>query len=182
MHEDRVFKDVERLRSPERVARLEPERVVEVSLEGLRVTKLLDVGTGSGLFAEAFYKQQPGLEVSGVDINPAMLEAARRYLPQGHFQAGKAEELPFEDGLFELVFIGLVLHEVSDLKAALREARRVTTHRVAALEWPYLEQEFGPPLAHRLKPEEVEKVAREVGFSRFESFHLDKLVLYRMEV
>jgi 2-polyprenyl-3-methyl-5-hydroxy-6-metoxy-1,4-benzoquinol methylase len=42
---------------------------------------LLDIGTGSALFAEAFYKA--GVSVSGVDINKEMVDAAKRHLPEG---------------------------------------------------------------------------------------------------
>lgn len=180
MSNERVFKDVDRLRNPERVGRLEVARVVKLSLEGLDNPRVLDVGTGSGLFAEAFAPQASG--VAGIDINPDMLEAARKHVGGEEFREGRAEEIPYPDVSFELVFIGLVLHEVDEVIAALREARRVALKRVAVLEWPYREQEFGPPLDHRLRPEVVEEEARKAGFSRVESWPLDKLVLYRLEV
>ena len=41
---------VERLRSPERVARLEVDRVVSLCLEAADLRSVLDVGVGSGLF------------------------------------------------------------------------------------------------------------------------------------
>ncbi len=178
MSNDKVFKDVDRLRNPERIERLEVTRVVELCLEGLETPRILDVGTGSGLFAEAFSGK--GAVVTGVDINPEMLEAARRHLPAGNFKEGRAEDIPFPDSSFELVFIGLVLHEVDNLPKALQEARRVTINRVAALEWPYEVQEFGPPLDHRLKPEELTELAEKAGFSRVEVIPLKNMLLYRM--
>ena len=42
---------------PERVARLEVERVVSLCLETADFKSVLDVGVGSGLFSEAFSKQ-----------------------------------------------------------------------------------------------------------------------------
>ena len=81
MHERRYNRAVERLRDPERVARMEVERVVSLALEGLEgVGTVLDIGTGSGLFAEQFAGR--GLDVAGVDANPEMLRAA-----QGFFNA-----------------------------------------------------------------------------------------------
>ncbi len=180
MSNERVFKDVDRLRSPERVERLEVARVVDLCLEGLDRPRVLDVGTGSGLFAEAFSPKASG--VAGIDINPDMLAAARKHVGGGEFQEGRAEKIPYPDGSFELVFIGLVLHEVDEVSGALKEARRVALKRVAVLEWPYREQEFGPPLAHRLRPEVVEEEARKAGFSKVESLLLEKMVLYRLEV
>ena len=80
MHDKRFEGDIERLRLPERVARLEVGRVVESCIEGNEITSVLDVGTGTGLFAEAFAGR--GLVVSGVDANPEMLVAARQFVPE----------------------------------------------------------------------------------------------------
>lgn len=54
MHEKRFSGGLERLRSQERVERLEVPRVIQLCLEGENYTSMLDVGTGSGLFAEGF--------------------------------------------------------------------------------------------------------------------------------
>ena len=77
MHERQYNRKVERLRDPERIARLEVERVANLSLEHLMgVHTMLDVGTGSGLFAEQFVAK--GLQVSGLDTNPEMLDSRPR--------------------------------------------------------------------------------------------------------
>jgi|WetSurMetagenome_2_1015567.scaffolds.fasta_scaffold93342_2 ubiquinone/menaquinone biosynthesis C-methylase UbiE len=181
MHERRFAREIERLRDPERVERLEVERVIQLSLEGLPGThSLLDVGTGSGLFAEHFAAQ--GLQVTGLDANPEMLPAAREFVPGAVFQEGIAEQLPFEDGAFDLVFMGLLLHETDDLPAALREARRVAAQRLAVLEWPDQEQSFGPPRAHRLSYDKIHDAALQAGFRSVEAVPLQSLVLYRIEV
>jgi 2-polyprenyl-3-methyl-5-hydroxy-6-metoxy-1,4-benzoquinol methylase len=56
LYERRFHKKAELLRSSERIALLEADRVVRSYLEGLPVQSVLDVGTGTGLFAEAFAK------------------------------------------------------------------------------------------------------------------------------
>lgn len=178
LHERRFNGDVERLRSSERIARLEVERTVALSLEGLAIHSLLDVGTGSGIFAEAF--QRKGLAVSGVDVNPEMVKVASHLVPGVEFKVSPAESLPYQTGSFDLVFMGLVFHETDDALQALREARRVARQQVVILEWPYLEQEFGPPLAHRLKPAQVAALASQAGFEKVETFNLDHVVLYRL--
>ncbi len=147
MHEKRFDGGIEKLRAPERVARLEVERVVNLCLEGVNIESVLDVGTGSGLFAEAFFRR--GLMVTGIDANPDMLPAARYYVPQGDFRQAEAEALPFAEASFDLVFLGLLLHESDTPLKVLQETRRVSQGRVCILEWPYIEAEFGPPLAHR---------------------------------
>jgi len=108
MHERRFEGDRGRLRSPERVARLELEKIVELCLAEAELSSVLDIGTGTGLFAEAFVRR--GMQVSGVDANPAMLPVARGFVPAGDFRVATAEAMPFSDGSFDLVFLGLVLH------------------------------------------------------------------------
>jgi ubiquinone/menaquinone biosynthesis C-methylase UbiE len=181
MHERRFNREIERLRDPERIARLEVERVVQVTLEGLKeVRAVLDVGTGSGVFAEQFAAR--GLQVTGLDANLEMLPVARGYVPLGTFQEGTAEKLPFPDGSFDLVFMGLLLHETDDGLAALREAHRVVLKRVAILEWPYEEGSFGPPLEHRLPLEKITQLAKQAGFKDVQQIRLQNLVFYKLDI
>jgi len=177
-HERRFQGTAERLRSPERLARLEVSRVIGLCLEGIQAHSVLDVGTGAGVFAEAFAAQ--GLSVAGIDTNAELLEAARAYVPAGVFREGEAEALPYVDGAFDLAFLGLVLHETDRPLDALREARRVARLRVAVLEWPYREGTLGPPLAHRLSPERIAELAQQAGFAQVEQVGLEHVVLYRL--
>ena len=179
MHERRFHGEPDRLRRPERVALMEVDRTADLALEGLEASTALDVGTGSGLFAEAFARR--GLTVSGVDANPEMLPAAQKYVPLGNFRPGTAEKLPFADAAFDLVFLGHVLHETDRPLEALKEARRVSRRRVAVYEWPYIDETSGPPLAHRISPATVEMLAHQAGFSTIEQFQLDHMVLLLLE-
>ena len=179
MNERRFNRPLDRLRAPERLARLEVERVVDLCLEGITVEQALDVGTGTGVFAEAFVAR--GIETTGIDLNPEMVAAASALVPAAQFVMAPAEAPPFPDGSFDLVFLGHVLHETDDARRALREARRLARVRVAVLEWPYREEEIGPPLAHRLKAEDVKALATEVGFTAAETLPLSHMVLFRME-
>lgn len=135
MHERRFHGDVARLRSTERLAWLEVDRVVELSLQGATLRRVLDAGTGSGIFAEAFVED--GLEAEGLDANPEMLAAARDLVTNARFQEGTAESLPYPDAAFDLVFMGLIFHETDDRPKTMQEAARVARQRVAILEWKY---------------------------------------------
>jgi ubiquinone/menaquinone biosynthesis C-methylase UbiE len=180
MHEKRFEGDIERLRDPERVDRLEVERVVDMCLENGPITNVLDVGTGSGLFAEVFSKR--GAVVSGLDVNPEMLATARRFVPKGDFREGAAEALPFEDNSFDLVFLGLVLHESDEVLNTLKEALRAARKRVCILEWPYRDQPFGPPLTHRLNPEDLANLFQKAGFRNWKKTDFSNTVLYCLDV
>jgi len=178
---ERVFSgDVERLRRPERIERLEIERVIVLSLEGIEAENVLDVGTGSALFAEHFYKKD--LKVSGIDINPDMIDAAKLHVPQGEFRVSDVQTIPYPDRTFDLVFLGCLLHEVDSYVETLREAKRVCCKRVCVLEWRYEKQEFGPPLEHRLKTDKVISLVKQAGFKNIETIQLTDLVLYRLGI
>jgi ubiquinone/menaquinone biosynthesis C-methylase UbiE len=177
-HERRFHGEADRLRAPDRIARLEVERVVTLSLESLTVQRLLDIGTGSGVFAEAFARLVPS--VTGLDTNSELLAVARGYVPGAEFREAPAEDLPFEAGSFDLAFLGHVLHETDDPLKALQEARRVARSRVVVLEWPYQDEPHGPPLEHRLKPQAIEDYASHAGFSNTERIELTQMDFYRL--
>ena len=179
-HERRFHGEADRLRSPERIGLLEVDRVVTLATGGLAAIRVLDIGTGTGVFAEAFSAK--GLAVVGIDANPSLLQVARRLVPGVAFTEATAEAIPYGDRSFDVAFLGHVLHEADDPVAALREARRVSTMRVVVLEWPYVQEEHGPPLEHRLRPEDVEEMAEHAGLADMEHLRLTYMDLYRMAV
>ena len=177
MHERRFGRAIERLRDPERIERMEVSRVVGLVLAGdAGIISVLDIGTGSGLFAEAFSTK--GLRVAGVDVNPEMISAAQGFVPQGTFKISVAEDLPFADGEFDLAFMGLLLHETDDRAKAMQEAFRVCKKRLAVLEWPYEVQEIGPGIEDRVSATEIQSWAKIAGFLSCQEIRLNQLVLY----
>lgn len=107
--------------------------VSEVADAG-RHARLIDVGTGTGTLAIAALERWPQLEVTGVDPSSGMLDlaahaASDRLAPERaeryRTQTGWADELPFEDGAFDLAVSSFVLQLVPNRAAALEEVRRV---------------------------------------------------------
>lgn len=136
-------------RKEDRLGRFPPLEIAKRALEGLAAKSVLDIGTGTGVFAEAFAGL--GLFAVGVDPRADRLEVARARVRGARFLEARAESLPFPDGSFDLAFFGLSLHHL-EVEKALKEAARVA-RRVAVLEWPYREEEVGPPLVRRISPE-----------------------------
>lgn len=91
----------------------------------------LDVGCGPGGLAIRLAQEAPGLQVTGMDISPEMVElAGRRAEAAGldgrvDFRVGAAEAMPFPDGRFDLVVSTLSLHHWPDAEAGLAEVYRV---------------------------------------------------------
>ncbi len=90
--------------------------------------RVLDVGTGTGVMARLMAAM--GQQVTGVDLSPMMLDAARTRaqelgLPTTYVE-GRAEALPFADDTFDLVFSRHLLWTLPRPRKALREWARVT--------------------------------------------------------
>jgi ubiquinone/menaquinone biosynthesis C-methylase UbiE len=153
---------------------------LDLCLAGISAATVLDVGCGSGIFTEAFVSR--GLFCAGVDFNPNMLRATRGFVMNAHVAAAAADQIPFVNKSFDLVFMAHLLHEVDDPAITLKEASRVCKKRIAVLEWQYREEEIGPPLGHRLRPEDVGAAALEVGFKNVKPIILKSLVLYLMDI
>jgi ubiquinone/menaquinone biosynthesis C-methylase UbiE len=111
---------------------------LEVSAIGKRLTpgqRVLDVGCANG-FSSFSYVRDRGVDLTGVDFVPAMVEAAEHAaldLPEElrsrvRFGVADVRELPFEDGSFDVVIATRViinLPERSEQARGLAECARV---------------------------------------------------------
>lgn len=72
--------------------------------------QVLDLGTGTGIAARGLGRRFPDAEIVGLDLSPAMIEEARRLLPDElepriRFDVGDASALPFEAAEFDLIVL-----------------------------------------------------------------------------
>jgi SAM-dependent methyltransferase len=81
----------------------------EAALGGIEQppARILDVGTGTGAGALTLARRFAEAEIVGVDLSDAMLEHARRNLPEElrdrvSYKRADASALPYSDGSFEL--------------------------------------------------------------------------------
>ncbi|MFJ5608362.1 class I SAM-dependent methyltransferase [Streptomyces sp. NPDC093221] len=88
---------------------------------------VLEVGSGTGMFAAAMARWIDGASVLGVDASEAMLSEARRHHPHPsvRYAHGTAEALPAGDDAFDLALLSRVIHHFPDRTAAARELARV---------------------------------------------------------
>jgi ubiquinone/menaquinone biosynthesis C-methylase UbiE len=91
---------------------------------GLRV---LEIGCGCGSEAARFARA--GAHYTAVDLTNAAVSITRRRFQltklDGRFVQGDAENLPFADGSFDLVYSHGVLHHTPDTPRTIREVHRV---------------------------------------------------------
>lgn len=78
--------------------------------EGLQ--SLLDIGCGTGLELEAMFRRFPALDVTGIDLSPAMLEKARQKFSPDHFHCIAADYFacPFPQNAFDAALSFETLH------------------------------------------------------------------------
>ena len=84
---------------------------------------LLDIGTGTGIAAEAATKV--GARVVGIDESMGMLRVARRQRPAEAVAAAEAIDLPFRDGVFDAAIGSFVLAHFTKYETAIFDAMRV---------------------------------------------------------
>lgn len=90
---------------------------------------ILDVGCGAG--ASSLPLVEMGLNVTGIDPSPYMLELSANQLGQRvDLYRGFAEDLPFDDNSFNHALFFLSLEFVDDPVKAVEEACRVAKDRV----------------------------------------------------
>jgi SAM-dependent methyltransferase len=95
-------------------------------------TRLLDIGAGLGDLCAAATAR--GAITTGIDLAPTMVRTARERHPGLRFLEGDAEDLPFEDGAFDVVTGAFVINHLPEPERAVAEMRRVG-RRVSLAMW-----------------------------------------------
>jgi SAM-dependent methyltransferase len=98
-------------------------------LDGRRFGDGLEIGSGTGYFSLNLMQLGVVERLTATDISPGMLrqlgETAAGLGLEAQTAIAEAEQLPFEDESFDLVFGHAVLHHIPDLDRAFAEFRRV---------------------------------------------------------
>jgi len=98
-------------------------------LDGVRVERILDVGSGTGVFATRLADEFPEANVWGVDLSLHMLEKGRERLnglsSRLAYVNGDSEHLPFADSSFDVITCNHSFHHYPNQQLAIREMHRV---------------------------------------------------------
>ena len=91
----------------------------------LRAGRVLDVGSGTGTLTEELAERTQG-QVVGVDLDPGMVDFARKRRGKAQYRSGDAHDLAFRDGWFDLVVCHFLLLWCADAARVAQEMIRVT--------------------------------------------------------
>jgi ubiquinone/menaquinone biosynthesis C-methylase UbiE len=106
----------------------QPQDVAFAEVLALRPRRVLDVGCGSGEFAERLARE--GIDVVAVDQSDRMVELSRARGLDAH--VADVQDLPFEDGEFDVAVANFMLYHVPDVHLGLAQLARVARALVAA--------------------------------------------------
>jgi SAM-dependent methyltransferase len=106
--------------------------------------RVLEVGCGPGHLSIRLARQH-GLNVTGLDLDPAMIERARANADRSEdsdesgpsFLVGDVAALPFPDESFDLVVSTMSMHHWADPTSGMAEIDRVLRQGASALSWDF---------------------------------------------
>lgn len=94
-------------------------------LSSIKANNILDVGCHGGRFTSEYARYFPNAKIFGIDISAKAIEYAKRKYPQIHFRCGNAENLPYPEGIFDLVVCLEVLEHIENPEMVLHEMKSV---------------------------------------------------------
>ncbi len=161
------------------------------SLLGHPQAPVLDLGTGTGLFARRLAREPDLPPVVGLDVSQAMLEEsvaqAREAGVRVDFIRAEAPYLPFLDGSLGAVLLAHSLHFIADIGRLLLEVGRVLRPggRFVASTWmppgrttAFVQRRAG---LHPREEEELRDALSAVGLVGFARLRLPPLLVVKAE-
>ncbi|MDH5509053.1 MAG: methyltransferase domain-containing protein [Nitrospinota bacterium] len=165
-----------KLESDERRARMDPAKLVDAMALAPGDT-VIDIGVGTGFFA---MEAAPRCgKLIGIDHSPRMLQICRSkeaFTTLGNLELreGKAESLPMDDGVADVVFHVNLFHEVADMKKFHQHIRRALKPggRLYMADWRAVPTQGGPPQGHRISEEQAMIILQRDGFTNIRGLDL----------
>lgn len=107
--------------------RLCEELLEKIKTQETKPRRCLDVGCGTAKLSAALQKYSLESKLIGLDINFEMIKAVKD--KASRVLAADAKDIPFQEGVFDLVVSNAVYQWVRDLKKAFGEVKRILTEK-----------------------------------------------------
>jgi len=161
---------LDKLNSLARLARMEPPRIWAAA--GIaNPCVIVEIGAGTGIFAEAFANFAPKATVYAVDTEPLMIgwmKAHRAPASGGRLIPLLATDarVPLPDGEADIVFLIDLHHELDAPDATYAEVYRLLAsgRKVVVVDWLRDTEPGGPPQEIRATEEEIAATLERAGF------------------
>ncbi len=161
---------LERLNDPARFEYLDPA-VMWDALGRPDPGAIVEIGAGTGMFAERFAAMAPSATIYAADIEPEMIEwmNGHRVSGAGHIVPVLAEEtrVPLDDGVADVVIMINLHHELAEPSGTYAEALRLLAADGVVMVADWLPGTGGerPPDRVRAAAETIERYLRDAGFA-----------------
>jgi len=173
-HQKFDLSKLERLNDPGRFDTMIPS-VMWSALGSPKPRIIVDIGAGTGLFAEKFVELAPEATVFAADMAPQMVEWMRENRPgvaTGRLVPLLSTEngVPRPDACAQLVTMLNLHHELADPGALYAEALRLLEPggQLLVVDWAPRETPKGPPLAIRASYQTLRTLLEAAGFTDVE--------------
>jgi ubiquinone/menaquinone biosynthesis C-methylase UbiE len=103
------------------------KRHLELPIKASAGEKVLDAGCGTGRLSVKLV--EAGAEVTALDISPEMLALLEKKNPDIETVEGDMEDMPFEDGSFDMVFSTMAMVHLKKIEPFMDECYRVLKDR-----------------------------------------------------
>lgn len=174
-------KNLESLNDPVRVKNVNPDLVWSI-LDLSTPLVLVDIGAGTGLFANIFAQKIDHGKIYACDTEEVMINWMSKNLEYNKtcpIIPLKSEEtnIPLEDEVADLVYMMNVHHELNDPQKIIEESHRLLKPggKLAIVDWKCEKMEKGPDLSIRI-PEEV--ICYQVKNAKFTNIKIYKELLF----
>jgi len=162
---------LEKLNDPARFESLPPDVFFAAMDVPDGPSVVVEIGAGTGLFAEAIAERAPEATVYMADIAEEAIEWMRDNragVAEGRIVPVLAEEsrVPLDDGVADALYMINIHHEFVDPAASYREALRLLKPggRLLVVDWAARVTPKGPPQALRVTPSGLAECLEGAGF------------------
>lgn len=129
---------------------------------GVSDTKLLEVGCGNAQWLAEFQMFDfRSTNMAGIEIDQSRVDVAKARVPESDIRCGDAENLPWEDDSFDIVFQSTVFTSVPEMEKKERiaaEMKRVCKKDGIILWYDFIYNNPNNPNVHGVGKQEIKKL------------------------
>lgn len=166
---------VEKFDGPAREAWQKPEVVIDALEIGENAT-IADIGAGTGYFAVRFAKRFPNAKILAVDVEPDMVAYIEKRAAGDGLKNIKPVLISTEEPVklpdsVDLLFVADTYHHIPKRREYFANLGKFLKPNgaMAIIDFK-LDSPEGPPVEHRIQPDQIREELKEAGFKQTKSF------------